>query len=135
VPELLAGGELEALGDDGVIPRDDGMRGGLGHPHQRAQAQTLRPDLDPGAPRAREPVDVDEQRWAHHVELHQVEERRPSRDELHRRVGRCPRAPRPRRASRLDGGVGAFGAAIGEGAHHAAPRPSRACSTAATMLG
>jgi hypothetical protein len=110
----LAGGEIQRLGEDGIVALDPWVLGGLRHRHERAERQRagLLIDATNGRP---EIVDVDQHLRPHHVELHQIEDRRAAGEKLcrrHRR-GLAARAV----AAAPHGASDVAGALIEKGAH------------------
>jgi hypothetical protein len=60
------------------------MVGGLRHAHQAAEPETLPIRLDAAHGPGRQRVDVDDLGRPHHVELHQVDERRTAGEQVGR---------------------------------------------------
>ena len=59
----------------GKVAADVGVRGGIGHSHQRAEPQAVAGALDLAEAGIGEPIDVDHDVGPHDVELHQIDER------------------------------------------------------------
>ena len=121
VAQLRAGGELQRLGDDRIVALHLGMGGRVGHPRQRAEPKVPPSQVDLRQ-RAGEAVDVDQRFRPHHVELHQVEQRRSAGENC--AAAAVGELPLDARAAAIAALVGC--ALIGEGSHGSAFRMSGA---------
>jgi hypothetical protein len=74
VAQLRARREIERLRDHRKVVADVGVRGGVGHSHQRAKPQAVGGALDLAERGIAEAVDVDHGVRLHDVELHRIDE-------------------------------------------------------------
>jgi hypothetical protein len=76
IADLRACGERERLCDHRIVAANLRVVGGLRHAHQAAEPETAPIRFDAAHGPGRQRIDVDDLGWPHHVELHQVDQRR-----------------------------------------------------------
>ena len=85
VPQAGARGVKQALRNDGIVALDGLVIAGIRHAHKRSEADALVRDRYSARVRiVGERVDVDEMLRTHHIEPHQIDQRRTAREILRR---------------------------------------------------
>ena len=131
VAQLLRRRLPQTFGQDRVIASHSRIGMKRRHRNQRADPQFVIRAVDAPHRRVVDRGNVDDRRWSHHVELHQVDQRRAAALVLH---GRSDVRARGHGGER-DGTGGVARHFIGKGAHQPCSIADLAWCTAATMLG